>query len=69
MTLRSDPPFTTRDKAAVALMVLAFAVALGLELDIECVGHDVCGLAESRLPQDLSEGTIVKRWIEVLNES
>lgn len=30
MTLRIDPPFTRRDKAAVALMVLAFAVAIGL---------------------------------------
>ena len=44
----------------------AIAVRLGLELDIECVGHDACGLAESRVPQDLSEATIVKRWLEVL---
>ena len=30
MTLRIDPPFTRRDKVAVLLMVLAFAVAIGL---------------------------------------
>jgi hypothetical protein len=44
----------------------AIAVKLGLELDIECVGHEACGLAESRVPQDLSEATVVKRWMEVL---
>ncbi len=44
----------------------AIAVKLGLELDIECVGHESCGLAESRVPQDLSEATTVKRWIEAL---
>lgn len=44
----------------------AIAVKLGLELDIECVGHEACGLAESRVPQDLSEETTVKRWVEAL---
>lgn len=45
----------------------AIAVALGLELDIKCVGHDTCGLAESRIPQDLTEKTMVKRWLEILS--
>jgi hypothetical protein len=44
----------------------AIAVKLGLELDIECVGHEACGLAESRVPQDLSEPTIIKQWLEAL---
>lgn len=45
----------------------AIAVALGLELNIECVGHDACGLAESRVAQDLSEKATVERWLRVLN--
>jgi hypothetical protein len=45
----------------------AIAVKLGLELDIECVGHEACGLAESRVPQDLSEATIINRWIQELH--
>lgn len=45
----------------------AIAVALGLELDIECVGHEPCGLAESRVPQDLSEEATLERWMEVLD--
>jgi len=44
----------------------AIAVKLGLELDIECIGHEACGLAESRVVQDLSEEATVKRWVEAL---
>lgn len=47
----------------------AIAVALGLELDIVCVGHEVCGLAESRVPQDLSESNYVRQWQEILCET
>lgn len=46
----------------------AIAVALGLDLDVECV-HDggPCGLGESsRVGADLSEETIMKRWREIL---
>jgi hypothetical protein len=44
----------------------AIARRLGLRLDIECVGHDACGLAESREPQDLSERATMQRWAEIL---
>jgi hypothetical protein len=56
-----------RNKAAETWGVTtAIAVALGLELDIECVGHEVCGLSESRIPGDWSEKATVNRWLEIL---
>ncbi len=46
----------------------AIARVMGLMLDIECVGHEPCGLVEAQSSrQDLREDTIMKRWLEILN--
>jgi hypothetical protein len=47
-------------------MTVAIARALGLTLDVECVGHARCGVQEALLGNDLSAKTIAAQWIDLL---
>lgn len=47
-------------------MTVAIAKRYGLELDIECVGHDHCGVQEAMQAHDLRTETIVPQWLSFL---
>lgn len=47
-------------------MTVAIAQHCGLELDIQCVGHSMCGIEEAMRDQDLREETIIPQWLHFL---
>lgn len=62
----SDGMFYRNTSEECFPMTVAIAQYCGLKLDIACVGHSHCGIAEAMQPQNLSADVIVPRWLNFL---